>query len=60
MLIVYVDDIVITIDDMKGIDSLKKYLQKYFQTKNFGSLILGIDVAKSKKGYPSITKEVCT
>ena len=38
MLVVYVE-IVITGDDTKGIDSLKKYLQKHFQTKK-----------KSKKG----------
>jgi len=36
---------------MKGIDSLKKYLQKHFQTKDLGSLkyFLGIVVAMSKK-----------
>ena len=47
----YVDDIVITGDDVKGINNLKKYLQKHFQTKNLGSLkyILGIEVARSKK-----------
>ena len=48
----YLDTIVITGDDTKGIDSLKKYLQKYFQTKNLESLkyFLGIEVARSKKG----------
>jgi len=51
-LVVYLDTIVITGDDTKGIDSLKKYLQKYFQTKNLESLkyFLGIEVARSKKG----------
>ena len=33
MLVVYVDDIVITRDDIKGIDSLNKYLRKHFQIK---------------------------
>ena len=45
-------DIVIIGDDTKGIDSLKKYLQKQFQTKDLRSLkfFLGIEVARSKKG----------
>ena len=52
MLVVYVNDIVITRDDAKGIDSLKKYLQKHFQTKDLGSLklFLNIEVVRSKKG----------
>ena len=47
--IVYVDDIVITRDDTKGIDSLKKYLPKHFQTKDLGSLkyFSDIEVARS-------------
>ena len=49
MLVVYVD---ITVDDTKGIDSLKKYLQKYFQTKGLESLkyFLSIEMTRSKKG----------
>jgi len=49
---VYVDNIVITGDDTKGIDSLNKYLQKHFQTKNLESFkyFLGVEVVKSKKG----------
>jgi len=52
LLVVCVDDIVITGDNTKGINSLKKYLQKHFQTKNLGFLkyFLGIEVARSKKG----------
>ena len=38
LLVVYVNDIVITRDDIEGIDSMKKYLQKHFQIKDFGSL----------------------
>ena len=42
----------ITGDDTEGIDSLKKHLQKQFQTKDLTSLkyFLGIKVARSKKG----------
>jgi len=51
LLVVYVDDILITRDDTKGIDSLKN-LQKHIQTKALRSLkyILGIEVVRSKKG----------
>jgi len=46
------NDIVITGDDTKRIDSLKKYLQKHFQTKDLGSLkyFLAVEVDRSKKG----------
>ena len=52
MLIVYVDDIIITGDDKKGIDDLKRYLQNSFRTKDMGKLryLLGIEVARSKEG----------
>ena len=55
LLVVYVDDIVITGDDVKGINNLKKYLQKHFQTKNLGSLkyFLGIEV------HSSVTEKIC-
>ena len=48
MLVVCVDDIMIIGDNTKGIDSLKKYLQKNFQTKNLESLkyFLDIEVAR--------------
>ena len=51
LLVICVNDIVITEDDTKEIDNLK-HLQKHFQTKDLGSLkyFLGIDVARSKKG----------
>ena len=47
LLIIYVDDIIITSDDKQGIDDLKKYLQNSFLTKDLGKLryFLGIEVA---------------
>ena len=52
LLIVYVDDIIITGDNKHGIDDLKRYLQNSFQTKDLGKLryFLGIEVARSKEG----------
>lgn len=51
-LIVYVDDIIITGDDLVGIAELKAYLQQQFQTTDLGKLkyFLGIEVAQSQKG----------
>ena len=52
LLIVYVDDIIITGDDQKGIDELKTFLQQQFYTKDLGKLryFLGVEVARSKDG----------
>ncbi|XP_019053482.1 PREDICTED: uncharacterized protein LOC109114769 [Nelumbo nucifera] len=52
LLVVYVDDIVITGSDRPGIDRLKTYLQDHLQTKDFGKLrySLGLEVARSKNG----------
>ena len=52
MLVVYVDDIVITGSDSKGISSLKSFLQSQFHTKDLGMLryFLGIEVMRSKHG----------
>ena len=52
LLIVYVDDIVITGDDDSGISSLKSFLHSQFQTKDLGQLkyFLGVEVTRSKKG----------
>ena len=46
MLVVYVDDIVITGSDCKGISSLKSFLQNQFHTKDLRILryLLGIEV----------------
>ncbi|KAL5823155.1 hypothetical protein ACOSQ4_021055 [Xanthoceras sorbifolium] len=51
-LLVYVDDIIVTGDDMEGIDRLKKCLVKEFEIKELRRLkyFLGIEVAHSRQG----------
>ncbi|CAL5321498.1 unnamed protein product [Camellia sinensis] len=51
-LIVYVDDIVFTGDDVEEVPRLKEYLANEFEIKDLGSLkyFLGIEVALSKVG----------
>nr|CAD1835548.1 unnamed protein product [Ananas comosus var. bracteatus] len=52
ILIVYVDDIVITGNDPQEMSKLKCYLAKEFEIKDLGKLryFLGIEVARSEKG----------
>ncbi|XP_077222036.1 uncharacterized protein LOC143855868 [Tasmannia lanceolata] len=52
LLIVYVDDVIITGSDSEGIHRLKIFLQKEFSTKDLGRLryFLGIEVAHSTRG----------
>ena len=52
MLVVYVNDIVITESDSKGISSLKTFLHSQFHTKDLGMLryFLGIEGMRSKHG----------
>lgn len=49
VLLVYVDEIVITGDIKDGIEKLKKFLKRKFHTKNLNPLkyILGIEIARS-------------
>ena len=49
---VYVDDIIITENDMAGISSLKPFLHGQFHTKDLGMLkyFLGFEVMRSKRG----------
>ena len=52
LLVVYVDDINITRDDIAGISSLKSFLHGQFHTKDLGMLkyFLGVEVMRSKRG----------
>ncbi|XP_020111081.1 uncharacterized protein LOC109726061 [Ananas comosus] len=52
LLVVYVDDIVITGNDIEGILSLMHFLQTQFQTKDLGMFkyFLGIEVTRCKRG----------
>ena len=52
VLIVYVDNIIISGSDYAGIADLKRYLVLQFHTKDLGSLcyFLGIEVARSSQG----------
>ena len=52
LLVVYVDDVVITGNDMAGISSLKSFLHGQFHTKDLGMLkyFLGVEVMRSKRG----------
>ena len=52
LLLVYVDDIVITRNDSKGILSLKSFIHNQFHTKDLGMLkyFLGVEVMRSKQG----------
>ena len=52
VLIVYVDDILLSDSDATVIEETKKYLQGQFVTKDLGNLryVLGIEVAHGKQG----------
>ncbi|WJZ99224.1 hypothetical protein VitviT2T_017689 [Vitis vinifera] len=52
ILIVYVDDIILTGDNTREMDRLKKVLATKFEVKDLGQMryFLGIEVTKSKKG----------
>ena len=56
----YVDDIIITGDDIQGIDELEIFLQGQFHTKYLGQLryFLGLKVAWSKEGI-NLSQQKC-
>ena len=51
-LLVYVDDILITSNDVQAVDDLKRSLNHEFKLKDLGNLkyFLGLEVARSEKG----------
>lgn len=52
-LVIYVDDILIYVDDLDGIQRLKTHILKIFQTKDLGPLryFLCIEVSQSSSGF---------
>lgn len=52
MLLVYVDDIILTGSSSSHIDAVKKYLSTQFKLKDLGHLkyFLGLEIARSKNG----------
>ena len=53
ILLLYVDDMIITGDDMRGIQNLKHFLGHQFEMKDLGSLnyFLGLEVSSFVDGY---------
>ena len=53
ILLLYVDDMIITSDDMHGIQDLKHFLGRQFEMKYLGPLnyFLGLEVSSSADGY---------
>ena len=52
MIVVYVDDIILTGDDVSEMNQLKTSILSTFEIKDLGTLryFLGMEVARSKKG----------
>jgi Reverse transcriptase (RNA-dependent DNA polymerase) len=52
IVLIYVDDMIITGNNERGISAVKAFIQSQFKTKDLGTLkyFLGIEVARSRKG----------
>ena len=52
LLLLYVNDMIITSDDLSGIQELKDFLSKQFEMKDFGHLsyFLGLETTHSTDG----------
>ena len=52
LLLLYVDDMIITGDDLSGIQELKDFLSQQFEMKDFGHLsyFLGLEITRSTDG----------
>uniref|UniRef100_A0A2N9G9D7 Integrase catalytic domain-containing protein n=1 Tax=Fagus sylvatica TaxID=28930 RepID=A0A2N9G9D7_FAGSY len=53
LILIYVDDMIITGDDTAGIHDLQKFLSQHFEMKDLGTLsyFLGFEVTSSSDGY---------
>ncbi|KAM1447927.1 hypothetical protein ACFXTO_006966 [Malus domestica] len=53
VVLIYVDDLIVTGDNMSEINALKQYLNNKFAIKDLGTLkyFLGIEMAHSHKGF---------
>uniref|UniRef100_A0A2N9FRX8 Reverse transcriptase Ty1/copia-type domain-containing protein n=1 Tax=Fagus sylvatica TaxID=28930 RepID=A0A2N9FRX8_FAGSY len=53
LILLYVDDMIITSDDTAGIRDLQKFLSQHFEMKDLGTLsyFLGLEVTSSSDGY---------
>ncbi|KAL5752556.1 hypothetical protein ACOSQ2_023063 [Xanthoceras sorbifolium] len=53
LILLYVDDMIITGDDSAGIRSLQRFLSQHFEMKDLGTLsyFLGLEVTTSSDGY---------
>jgi hypothetical protein len=53
LLLLYVDDMIITGDDTVGIHNLQQFLSQQFERKDLGSLsyFLGLEVSSDQNGY---------
>lgn len=62
VLIVYVDDIILTGHVEEEVASLKGYLAEEFEIKDLGSLkyFLGLEVARFKNGCIDLIKKICS